>query len=107
MVENRRRHTAAFILFERRSTDCRPMNALMFGILGAVGAALYWGYTVFRDLALLQAALWSTVIIEGLIYAAAGFVGGVIGSALGKIGSGKRALRIRAGIPDRGERNRL
>ena len=40
------------------------MNALMFGLPGAVGAVLYWGYTVFRDLALLE-ALWSTVILRG------------------------------------------
>jgi hypothetical protein len=36
----------------------------------------------------------------GLAYAAAGFVAGVIGFALGKLGSGRRAFRIRAAIPD-------
>jgi hypothetical protein len=63
------------------------MNALMFGLLGAVGAVLYWGYTVFDDSAPLD-ALWSTVIIEGLIYASAGFIGGVIGVAISRFVSG-------------------
>ena len=33
------------------------MKALIFGLLGAVGAVLYWGYTVFHDSALLEATL--------------------------------------------------
>ena len=60
--------------------------AWIFGILGAVAAVLYWRHTVSID-PLLHPANWSTVGIEGLLYAAAGFVvGWILGFAISKIG---------------------
>jgi len=62
------------------------MKALIFAILGAAGAVLYWRYTVSVD-PLFRLADWSTATLDGFIYAAAGFVGGwVLGFAFGKIG---------------------
>ena len=58
------------------------MRSLIFGILGAVTAALYWRYTVYAHPAMLQVD-W----IDVLIYTAAGFVvGWVVGFAISKIG---------------------
>jgi hypothetical protein len=49
------------------------MKTLIFGMLGAVAAVLYWRYTVSLD-PLFRLADWSTAALDGLIYAAAGFV---------------------------------
>jgi hypothetical protein len=62
------------------------MKALAFGVLGAVAAAVYWRYTASID-PLFQLAATSTVVVDGLIYAAAGFVvGWALGFAASKIG---------------------
>ena len=59
----------------------RSMRNLVFGILGAVGAVLYWWHTASAD-PFFQLAGRSTAAFDGLIYAAAGFVvGWVIGFA--------------------------
>jgi len=53
----------------------------LLGILGAIGAVLYWRYTASLNPAFLPAD-WKIVAGEGLIYAASGFVGAwVIGFA--------------------------
>lgn len=62
------------------------MKALVFGVLGAVAAVVYWRYTASTD-PLFQLAATSTVVVEGSIYAAAGFViGWVLGFAVSRIG---------------------
>ena len=66
------------------------MKALILGILGAVAAVVYWRYTVSVDPLLQHSAAASTVVVDALIYAAAGFViGWVVGFALSNIGTGK------------------
>jgi len=61
--------------------------AWLFGILGAVAAVVYWRYTVSFDPSF-RLADWTTVEIDGLIYAALGFVlGWVVGFLLRRIGS--------------------
>jgi hypothetical protein len=62
------------------------VKPLIFGILGAVAAVLYLRYTVSLDPAF-RLADGSTAVVDGLIYAAAGFVvGWVVGFALSKVG---------------------
>ena len=56
---------------------------LTFGIFGAIAAALYWKYAVYAHPAMLQAD-WIVVSI----YAAIGFVGGlIIAFAISRFGS--------------------
>jgi hypothetical protein len=51
---------------------------------------VYWRYTVSVDPLLQHSAAASTVVVDALIYAAAGFViGWVVGFALSNIGTGK------------------
>jgi len=62
------------------------MKALILGVIGAVAAVVYWRNTVTVD-PHFQLAATSTAIVEGLVYAAAGFVvGWVVGFAVSKIG---------------------
>jgi hypothetical protein len=60
--------------------------AWLFGIIGAVAAVVYWRYTAYIDPAF-RLADFSTVVTDGLIYAAAGFVlGWFVGFVLKKVG---------------------
>jgi hypothetical protein len=59
------------------------MKALIFGILGAIAATLYWRYAVYAYPWSLQLD-WTSVAI----YAGVGFVvGSLIGAAFANIGS--------------------
>ena len=60
---------------------------IIFGILGAVAAVLYWRYGVYAQ-PLSLAENWASVGRLVIWYAAAGFVvGSVVGFAINKIGS--------------------
>ena len=63
------------------------MVRLVFGLVGAVAAVLYWRYAVFVDPSASLAVLWSFEWRAIVAYTVAGFaIGWVIGFALSKIG---------------------